>query len=209
MAIMQAGILSTTTGKVGGVVGSTWKDKNTLRAYRATIAKSESTAAVNARDTFKKAVNLTTQVSSVLARPLWQRFQKSMSGYNALLSGIREGYSNAGVFTPADCVFCKGRIAAANNFSATNTMGTLSLTWDNEVSGYALDSDIPYVVVLKANGTKAQAFDLTAAGKTREDGAATVEVTEFAVSSGDLVFLMFKRADGTMVSNQSLTQLGV
>lgn len=208
MAIMQAGILSTTTGKVGGVVGSTWKDKNTLRAYRATIAKSESSAAVNARNSFKLAVDLTTQVSNVIARPLWQRFQKSMSGYNALLSGIRQGYSNSGVFTPSDCVFCKGRIAAVADLTANTSMGAVNITWDTAVSGYALPTDVPYIVVLSADGTKARAFDLSFGAVRRNTGAVTIGVQDFDVSNGDYVFLMFKRADGSMVSDQSYVVLG-
>ena len=110
MGKLQGGILGIMTGKVGGVVGSTWKDKNTLRSYRSSIAVNNTAKAVAAKDVFSQCVAKAVQINGVIGRDLWQRFEKSQSGYNALVAQFRAAYDASNNFIAENLLLSKGKI---------------------------------------------------------------------------------------------------
>ncbi len=203
MGKLQGGILGTMTGKVGGVVGSTWKDKNTLRSYRSSIAVSQTAASVQARNAFASAVGLTLKISGALARPFWQRFEKSMSGYNALLSSVRKSFTNAGVFVPTDLVISKGKMEETTFTAKVVSGGVLRIEWDTTTGGYKLNNDLPVLVVINQDGSLAKAFDNVALNATRATGGVELPLSEWVVGIDGHAYLAFRRADGSMVSNSS------
>lgn len=203
MGKLQGGILGTMTGKVGGVVGSTWKDKNTLRSYRSSIAVSQTAAAVNGRTTFAKAVTLTGLIAAKLARPYWQRFQKSMSGYNALLSSVRASFTNAGVFVPGNLVISRGKLEEQPIIEVSVSGAVGNISWFSQLKGYQLSSDLPVLVLVKADGSNAIAFDSDDLNVTRFDDSAVFDPTTIGFTTGDYAYLAFRRADGSVVSNSA------
>lgn len=206
MAIMQAGILGTTTGKVGGVVGSTWKNKNTMRAYRATIATSQTAAAVNSRSAFKKGMALTQQIGGVLARPLWQRFEKSMSGFNALMSSVRKSFDLAGAFHSDLLYTSKGKIEPTDITEIIELTNSVSITYPTTTKGYQLAADVPFLTVVNATGTKAVAFDGRDGSFSRSGGIFVSGDIPFLAEGAYNCYLSFMRADGSMVSDSTFLE---
>lgn len=203
MGKLQGGILGIMTGKVGGVVGSTWKDKNTLRSYRASIAVNNTAKAVAAKDVFSQCVAKAIQINGVIGRDLWQRFEKSQSGYNALVAQFRAAYDDANNFVAENLILSKGKIEETAIKSATiAAVGKdITITWDTVTSGYQLSTDVPYVVIMSVDNMILKAYSGEDFARKRGDGTITVPNFQTVGSYDKQVYLMFKRADGTMVSN--------
>ena len=207
MGKLQGGILGIMTGKVGGVVGSTWKDKNTLRSYRASIAVNNTAKAVAAKDVFSQCVAKAIQINGVIGRDLWQRFEKSQSGYNALVAQFRAAYDVNNNFVAENLILCKGKIEETPILtkSIEPARKSITLTWTLATTGYQLATDIPYVVLMTTDGLVLKAYSGEDLGKTRASGTITVPNFEYDGSYDKQVYLMFRRADGTMVSNSVTT----
>lgn len=203
MGKLQGGILGIMTGKVGGVVGSTWKDKNTLRSYRSSIAVNNTAKAVAAKDVFSQCVAKAIQINGVIGRDLWQRFEKSQSGYNALVAQFRAAYDVHNNFLEENLILSKGKIEETPMLSADINPGTkaIKVTWNPANTGYQLSTDVPYVVIMSTGGEVLKAFNGEDFAATRAAGTITVPNFEHEASYDKYVYLMFKRADGTMTSN--------
>lgn len=203
MGKLQGGILGIMTGKVGGVVGSTWKDKNTLRSYRSSIAVNNTAKAVAAKDVFSQCVAKAIQINGVIGRDLWQRFEKSQSGYNALVAQFRAAYDAANNFVENNLILSKGKIeeTAITGAEIAQTGKAITVTWPTATTGYQLSTDVPYVVLMSTDGLVLKAYSGEDLGKTRAAGTITVPNFQQDGNYNKCVYLMFRRADGTMVSN--------
>lgn len=84
MGVLRSGILGNVRGKVAGVVGSQWKDKNYIREY--VKPANPNTAAQQSQRT---AMSDVVAFSKALVGPVFNaytdKFQKSMSGFNAFI----------------------------------------------------------------------------------------------------------------------------
>ena len=202
MGKLQGGILGIMTGKVGGVVGSTWKDKNTLRSYRSSIAVNNTAKAVASKNIFAECVAKAIQINGVIGRDLWQRFEKSQSGYNALVAQFRSAYNSSNVFGPENLILSKGKIEEAPIVSASiNAVNKdITITWDTATSGYQLSSDIPYVVIMSVDNVMLKAFNGDDLLSRRSDGEIVIPNFQTVGSYDKHVYLMFRRNDGTMTS---------
>lgn len=81
MARLRAGILGNIRGKVAGVVGGQWKDKNYVREY-VKPANPKTAAQLVQRDLMKGAVAFAKPCVGPVFNAYTDRFQKSMSGFN-------------------------------------------------------------------------------------------------------------------------------
>ena len=85
MAKLFNGILGAPSGKVGGVVAGSWKDKSYIRAY--SVPANPNTPAQQAqRDKFRKCVNFAKLLIGQVFNVYTDQFLKSMSGYNYFIS---------------------------------------------------------------------------------------------------------------------------
>ncbi len=203
MGKLQGGILGIMTGKVGGVVGSTWKDKNTLRSYRSSIAVNNTAKAVASKNVFAECVEKAIQINGVIGRDLWQRFEKSQSGYNALVAQFRSAYDSNNSFVHTQLILSKGKIEETPIVSATINAGTkaITVTWNTATTGYQLSSDIPYVVLMSVDFKVLKAFNGDDLLTKRSDGEIVIPNFQQAGTYVKHVYLMFRRNDGTMSSN--------
>lgn len=209
MGKLQGGILGIMTGKVGGVVGSTWKDKNTLRSYRSSIAVNNTAKAVASKTIFAECVAKAIQINGVIGRDLWQRFEKSQSGYNALVAQFRSAYNSSNVFVPSDLILSKGKIEETAILSSAldGTGKNITITWGTSTTGYQLPSDIPYVVVMADEYKVLKAYNGEDLLVKRSDGQ--IVITNFQHSGNHPlhVYLMFRRNDGTMTSTSFFNEI--
>ena len=209
MGKLQGGILGIMTGKVGGVVGSTWKDKNTLRSYRSSIAVNNTAKAVASKTIFAECVAKAIQINGVIGRDLWQRFEKSQSGYNALVAQFRSAYNSDNTFEPQMLILSKGKIEETRILSSAldATGKNIIITWGTATTGYQLPSDIPYVVVMADESTVLKAYNGEDLLKKRSDGQIVITNFQHSQNFPLHVYLMFRRNDGTMTSTSFFNEI--
>lgn len=209
MGKLQGGILGIMTGKVGGVVGSTWKDKNTLRSYRSSIAVNNTAKAVASKNIFAECVAKATQINGVIGRDLWQRFEKSQSGYNALVAQFRSAYNVNNVFEPGNLILSKGKVEETPIVSASINATTkdITITWNASTTGYQLPSDIPYVVIMSIDNQLLKAYNGDDLLTKRSDGSIVIPNFQTVGSYDKFVYLMFRRNDGTMTSTSYVVEV--
>ena len=202
MGKLQGGILGIMTGKVGGVVGSTWKDKNTLRSYRSSIAVNNTAKAVASKTIFAECVAKAIQINGVIGRDLWQRFEKSQSGYNALVAQFRKAYNNSNLFEPENLILSKGKIeeTAVLSTSVNAVSKDITIKWNTATTGYQLASDIPYVVIMSVQGETLKAYSGEDLSTSRSNGQIVIPNFQSLGSYDKFAYLMFRRNDGTMTS---------
>lgn len=209
MGKLQGGILGIMTGKVGGVVGSTWKDKNTLRSYRSSIAVNNTAKAVASKTVFAECVDKAIQINGVIGRDLWQRFEKSQSGYNALVAQFRSAYDVSNLFRPEALILSKGKIEETPIVSASINATTkdITITWNTATTGYQLPSDIPYVVIMSVGHDILKSYNGDDLLTRRSDGEIVIQNFLAVGTYAKNVYLMFRRNDGTMTSTSVYVQV--
>ena len=208
MGIIWQGILGGVSGRVGNVIGSSWKGIPVLKSRPLSVANPRTTQQVHFRDRLTKLVAIASPINSSIIIPLWNRFASRMSGYNAFIQANSEAFNSSMAFVPASFFIARGRMAATAisnaDIQAVNTqcLVTFSPTLDDS---FQTEDDQPFVVITSSTGVL-KAF--SAGSFTRVEGEITVNAvpgSSFAV--GDICFLAFRRPDGSIVSNTSFKAL--
>lgn len=99
MAIIDAGILGGLSGKIGNVVGSSWKGISYIRIKAARRANPRTVNQVNQRNKFSAVVRLASELLYPLIRPYWNSEAVRMSGYNLFVSRNIDAYDDNGALT--------------------------------------------------------------------------------------------------------------
>lgn len=204
MAILKQGILGGISGRVGNVVGSSWKGIPVLKTRPLSVANPRTNAQVEQRDKMSTMVKIGSEALNGFVRPLWDRFASQMSGYNAFISANIQSLNASAEIVPATFRASRGRMLATPiSYAATDSKGLeLDINWDNNIlDSFQASTDIPYILVVSASG------DVKVANNAVGTRANTTAVLESlpgkTVVAGDIVFLSFRRVDGTVVSNSS------
>lgn len=201
MGKLGNGILGTVTNRVGNVVGSTWKGINTVRVYQPNVSNPKTTKQVAARTNMSNAVLVAQQMISTAIQPLWNRFSKGMSGYNAFISAnIGVAFLNS-VIDCSSIVFSVGKLfkpvctgAIFNNGAISVSIGTVT----NDP--YALPTDELYFAVVNSAGDVPKSGKFSGNRQSIEGGEESILVGADFDLVGAYVLLAFRRADGTIVS---------
>lgn len=208
MGIISQGILGALRKKVGSVVGASWKGIPVLRIYQPVVANPKTAAQVRVRSGFKAFGQLASLILASYIKPLWDRGAVRMSGYNAFLKA--NALSISGNLSPYDTHFIatKGKMDATTIATAAVSPAAIVVTWDpTEKSRYALDSDLPFVLVVNSTNDNVMFAGQAPEGTTREDGTLSIPAASFLNgSTGNdavCVYLSFMRADGTIVSDSA------
>jgi hypothetical protein len=170
MGILRNGILGTMTGKVSGVVGSTWKGRNTLRAY-AKPSNPKSAAQVTQRGLFSFVVSVASMVLGTIITDFWNPFSSSISGFNSFCKANLKS-----VTTPTDWPNIK---MAEGSLEPISSMGHVYvgagsvLTWSEDCLGNGLLTDNIVGVVIDAGNNVAFVDD---SGVTRTDETMTITI---------------------------------
>lgn len=202
MGKMSNGILGQTTGKVGNVVGSTWKGINTVRVHQPNVLNPRTAGQVSARTSMSGVSKLGSVLLSTIVTPLWNRFAKKASGYNdfckaninLFVDGVLSGFSQFAIS------FGKMVAPILQSVDVTGVNCVISFgSVDNDA--YALPTDEVYVVVLdNINGKVLYAGKLASNRNTVEDSDITITLSS-APTGATHVYAAFRRVDGTIVSN--------
>ena len=208
MGIIWQGILGGVSGRVGNVIGSSWKGIPVLKSRPLSVANPRTTQQVHYRDRLTKLVALASPINSSIIIPLWNRFASRMSGYNAFIQANSEAFNSSMAFVPASFFISRGRMASTAIINAdiqtVNTECLVSYS-PSITDSFQTSDDVPFAVITSNTGVLK---GFKAGENARSDDSMLVTAVpgaSFAV--GDLCFLAFRRPDGSVVSNTSFKAL--
>ncbi len=143
MGKIKQGILGGFSGKVAGVVGSSWKGINVIRAMPVSVANPRTTPQVNQRNKFSQSILFASQILSTIIKPLWDRFAVQMSGYNAFIADNINNFNAEGLITPENLIFSKGKMAAVPGFMVQydSTSHHFTLFWLADLEDNYMSAD--------------------------------------------------------------------
>ena len=198
MGKFHNGVLGTMTGKVGGVVGRTWKGINTVASYQPNVSNPRTNSQMAQRGKLSALTSLASQLNTGFIKPLWDRDAKKMSGFNAFIQANMANVSDLGVVDYANLVASKGKMAAPVASSFALVDGTATLNFSTVISdAYGLASDKVYAFLL--NTENGDIF-VSSGIATRSEGSVVFAETNMDDDTA-IVFVAFRRADGSMTSN--------
>jgi len=206
MGVIRRGILGGFAGKVANVVGSSWKGIATLKSLPLSVANPNTAGQVTQRGKMSSIVAFAKQILVAVIKPLNDRFASGMSGFNLFVQRNIDLFDGFAITTPNQFILSTGNVTPVENLDAEGDVsnGTAVVTWDdNTGSGNALGGDIAYAILHDPNTGLVTSFS----GATRTSGTLTIDLPESA-QAGDLfnLWLSFRRADGTQVSNSAYFQ---
>ena len=203
MGIIAQGILGGFSGKVGNVIGATWKGISYIRIKPVSVANPRTEGQVNQRTKFSATLAFL-QPSLAFLKVGYKFYATKMSAFNAAMSYVIQNAitgtaPNFSVdYTTA--LVSRGKLEGVSGGNLSELNGTVTVTWtDNSNQGNGRADD--KVLLLVYNPTKGESHIVLEDPATRED--ATIVSTLPAHYSGDTVhvYLAFQAADGSMVSN--------
>ena len=112
MATFKQGILGGFSGKVGGVIGSSWKGIDTMRSQPSSVTNPRTNAQVANRSRFKSVSQLAAAMLTTIVKPLNDRFAQKMSGFNDFCQRNASAFDALGSFVPANLVLSRGKLSA-------------------------------------------------------------------------------------------------
>ena len=202
MARLPQGILGGVLGKVGNVVGSSWKGIPILKSRPLSVANPRTTKQVTQRSKMTNIVAFAQPILSGVIKPLNDRFAQQASGYNDFVSRNIHLFENHQPTPPADLKLSVGKMVAVNPTFRPAELGDEFVAIDYETTlpdAFASEDDLVYAV---AYVSTQKIFGVTSGVASRKKGTVDIELSG-PLGAGDLihVWLAFRRVDGTIVSN--------
>ena len=208
MARIKQGILGGFSGKIGNIVGSSWKGIAVMKTLPLSVSNPRTAKQVTQRGKFSDAVELAQTILVGLIKPLWDRFAVKQSGFNHFLQQFIKLKPGSDLASKVKMAMGQMDILFEFEASATANNHQLSLRWTNDSgTGLKLKDDEIYCLVLDSNlKYVAQGSNIA----TREDEGATITLPD-SVHTGDVlnVYAAARRADGTVVSDTNYVQVTV
>ncbi len=205
MGKISQGVLGGFSGKVGNVVGGTWKGIDYMRIKPANVTNPRTEGQVDQRSKFSTVLRFLQPMTDFL-RVGFKLYANKMTQFNAAMSynlnnAITGAYPNFMV-DYANALVTRGNLTgAANGAASSPSAGDVQITWDdNSGSGSAQATDKALIVLL--NTTRQEAV-FTTAGPARSAGTETISVPSEYTGEDVEVFLGFISEDGSKVANSS------
>ena len=203
MGKINQGILGGFSGKVGNVIGGTWKGIDYMRVRPASVANPQTEGQVDQRTRFTTALQFL-QTMKDFVKVGYKNYAIKMSAFNSAMSYILKNAVTGDYpdFTVdyANALISRGSLAGVLNGAANSSAaGAIDFTWDDnssEANAQATDK----AMILAYNQSKDKAVFITA-GSARSAGSQTLTVPDDF--SGDSVecYIAFISADGLSVAN--------
>jgi len=204
MGKISRGILGGFSGRVANVVGSSWKGIAYMKSLPLSVANPRTAAQVAQRSLFANAAVFAKNILVDAIKPLWDRFAQKQSGYNAFIQANIDLFIGETPNPAVNLIFSQGQMALTPIDTLVGTVGLteVAVSWLNDTGeGFKLATDIAYLLVINKTQGNYKAGTINA---VRTDLSTTVDLP-VAIAADDAVqvYLAFRRADGTIVSNSS------
>lgn len=205
MGTIKQGILGGFSGKVGGVVGSSWKGIATMKAMPLSVANPKTAAQVNNRTQFKAVAQFGSDILTSLVKPLWDRWAIRESGYNSYIRKNKDAFDTSGDIILADFVISQGILTPLQSVIFNPPIATELLyvvTWNKSIpSGKGSVTDKIYGICIN----KTQGTQQVASGAVTRDTETITFTFDVAFATADdiAVYITPLQADGREVGPQS------
>jgi len=203
MGKIRKGILGGFSGKVGTVVGASWKGIAYMRSLPQKVRNPRTESQRMQRSKFALSLNFL-QPMTALLRTGWKLYANRQSPFNAAMSytvfnAITGTYPNYAI-DPSKVFISRGGLAPALNASATASAGaSIIFDWDdNSGSSAAKQTDKALLAVVNPEKSDA-VFDANSA--RRADSTMTVTVPADWVGATVEAYIGFISEDGKEVAN--------
>ena len=203
MGKISQGILGGLSGKVGNVVGGTWKGIDYIRIKPSSVANPRTEGQVNQRNKFTITLEYL-QPNKDFIKIGYKSFANKKTEFNAAMSYVLNnavgGISPNFTIDYSSALLSRGSLSSVLNGSTDlATAGEVSFAWnDNSAEGNANATDKAMVLVY--NPSKKESISILD-GADRTTGSQVVTIP--STYAGDTVelFMAFVSADGKQVSN--------
>ncbi|RDK87373.1 DUF6266 family protein [Marinirhabdus gelatinilytica] len=203
MGVISQGILGGVSGKVGNVVGASWKGIDYLRIKPSNVANPRTEGQVSQRTKFALTLSYL-QPNLGFIKAGYKGYAVQKTEFNAAMSYVLNNAvgGTAPNFTIdySLALLSRGNLSSAlNPATDLTTAGQVTFTWDdNSAEGNANVTDKAMVLVYNP-GKKESMYILDGADRTAGSQTITIPSTY----AGDTVelFMAFVSADGSQVSN--------
>lgn len=201
MARLSQGILGGVLGKIGNVVGSSWKGIPIIKSKPLSVSNPRTTSQVAQRTKMANVVAFAQAILASTIKPLNDRFAQQASGFNDFVRRNIALFADSIPSTPASLQISSGQMESVNPVSAVCNAGeafvTVSFPTDYS-DAFSTSSDLAYAVVMNANTGV-----IGSSGGSAIRSAGEIVVGRLGTTTaGDIlhIWLAFRRADGTVVS---------
>jgi hypothetical protein len=205
MGVILQGILGGFSGKVGPVVGASWKGIQYMRAY-VTPANPNSPGQATQRTSFAVMVALARDVLSTLINTYWDPFVSGMSGFNRFIQ-VNIGTLDVSDKLTITSKMSLGTLEGVPSITGTYNTGTgeTIITWSQTVYGNgALTDSVGVVTYDQANDDLTVFTPVT----TRDDETISVTARASLTATAVIAYLFFYRGTGeTFVVSDSVADI--
>jgi hypothetical protein len=205
MGIIRQGIIGGFSGKVGNVVGASWKGISYMRILPVSVANPQTDAQLAQRQKLTVTMYFLQPLSEFL-KTGFKSFAVKMSGINAAMSyniknALTGTYPNISIDYPNALVARENLAGALNQVASSTVAGTVKFDWEDN-SGEIGASTYDKTLLVVYNPTQNQAVTVN---ELAERGDETQTVTMPDSFRDDLVecYIAFISADGKVVSNSA------
>lgn len=202
MGTIKQGILGGFSGKVGTVIGGSWKGISYMRSQAQSVKNPRTDGQLSQRSKFALALDFLKPLTDVV-RTGFKLYANKQTAFNAAMSytlanAISGDYPDYEL-NFASALISRGSLTSATNGAATSANGSVTVTWgDNTGVGTAKATDKALIAVLNAD--KGEAVTVSA-GEARSTVTQTVSVPADWVGEEVQVYLGFISADAKEVAN--------
>lgn len=202
MGTIKKGILGGFSGKVGNVVGASWKSIAYIRSLPSSVRNPKTEKQLTQRSKFALVAKFVKNILPVIrvgfkqsAGPVNSAFSAAVS-YNMhhAVKGMYPGFE----IDYARVVVARGALYIANRMTAAPEAGSLDFEWDTSAVNNASAED--RAVLIAYNPGKEEAvYDMDAG--TRGAGSGSLDMPSSWEGEKVEAFAVFISEDGTLVSN--------
>lgn len=209
MGVIKQGILGGFSGKVAGVVGSSWKGIAVIKSLPLSVANPKTAGQVAQRGAMTQIVIVSRLLLASILQPFWNPFAQKMSGYNAFVKENIDTFTTAGFTVFADFFSMRGSLINADTLAASASAGgtDIDLTWvDNSGTADALATD--EAVVVYYNATQ-DYWGTSVAGAIRSAAALNIVDANLVLADVLHVYPSMTRPNASKVSDSTYILVNV
>lgn len=150
MGIIKRGILGGFSGKVGNIVGTSWKGRAVIKAMPLSVANPKTTKQVNQRGAMTNCVVAAKEFLGNAIPAICSPFAGDISGYNLFIKRTIKAFDVQGGFDVAKFKISEGSLGNYLNGSVTYDVSDSEITFslsNRESSDYNVETDLMYIVL--------------------------------------------------------------
>lgn len=201
MGTIKKGILGGFSGKVGTVVGASWKGIDYIRSLPASVRNPRTSGQVNQRNKFATVIKFLSKINPVI-KVGFKDYTAKQTATNAAMSYnmLNAVTGDAGVYQLdfPKVMVSKGTLYNPSTAEVKVSDGDVTAAWNVDIAGNGAMDDMSNVLVY--NSTKDETT-ISAEASDRAEGFAAVPYLDHWKGDQVEVFLAFTSADGKLVSD--------